>query len=114
MEQWPKHIQILCARYAVRYVPILVCDAKHMRGLIDHTERTVKVGTSEGTGEPCPSNAVFDCLLHEVIHGINEEVPLLRDCLREGTEETFVGSLAAVLAKTLVESGIVILPKERP
>ena len=98
----PDTVVVLGKPYAITYVDkpseVDIFKRQALWGQIDYWTRTIRI-----YGKP-PENDICDVLLHEILHGIVDELSL-RDDLQAGKEEHLVGLLAMALADVLERNG---------
>jgi len=114
VKDWPTRIRCLRGDDAIRYERTVVDDVRVLLGQAQHGKRIIRIATRLEGGRNSPATEIFDGILHETIHALFNELPLLHTCVNGEREEEFIGTLSTALGRTLVASGIVTLPKTAP
>jgi len=112
MNEWPIELNIHGVIYSIEYCSNTddVDPRGDSDGIVYLGKKKMKL-LVEDFGQTYPPARVFSTMLHEILHAVFEESPLLLECVQK-REEKFVEQFSKVLTDTLIRNNIVILPNE--
>ena len=95
--------------YSIEYVDkpsdVDIYKRESLWGQIDYWTRTIRIYANNRT-----ESDIFETLIHEILHGIEEDLKLKAFKEKQGHDE--LGILAVALTDTLIRNNLVILKNE--
>ena len=112
MNEWPTELNIHGVTYSIEYCSNIddVDPRGDADGIVLLGKKKIKILIKD-FGQTYSSARVFSVMLHEIVHAVFEESPLLLECVQK-REEKFVEQFSKTLTDTLIRNNIVILPDE--
>jgi len=110
--RWPKRVSVGGVPYRAEWRPHVEEDGRGYWGMAEYGTRTISISQKDAGGAARSGDDMFVTLLHEMIHAVLEEAPLLRKRVKGGGgREAFVKTLATILGGALLDTGLVRLPE---